>query len=134
MPAQLTSGEGNLMLNRREALAAMAALPAAAQAQRGRRRNVIFILTDDHRHDALGFLKAQPWLETPQLARLAREGAHFKNAFVTTALCSPRRASILTGVYAHKHRIVDNNTPIPESTVFFRCSFHRTCSCAGPRR
>jgi N-acetylglucosamine-6-sulfatase len=107
------------MLNRREALLGMAVLPAAALAQRGRRRNVIFILTDDHRHDALGFLKAQPWLETPQLDRLAREGAHFKNAFVTTALCSPSRASILTGAYAHKHRIVDNNTPIPKGTVFF---------------
>ena len=84
-----------------------------------RRRNVIFILADDHRYDAMGFLKAQPWLETPQMDRLAHEGAHFKNAFVTTALCSPSRASILTGVYAHKHRIVDNNTPIPPGTTFF---------------
>ena len=59
-----------------------------------KRRNVIFILSDDHRYDALGFLKAQPWLETPQLDRIAAEGAYFKNAFVTTALCSPSRASI----------------------------------------
>ena len=88
-------------------------------AQTPKRRNVIFILTDDHRYDAIGFLKSQPFLETPQLDRLAREGAHFKNAFVTTALCSPSRASILTGTYAHKHRIVDNNTPIPAGTVFF---------------
>jgi N-acetylglucosamine-6-sulfatase len=108
-------------MNRREAMASLAGLSAAAHAQPadGRRRNVIFILSDDHRYDALGFMKAQPWLETPQLDRLAREGAHFKNAFVTTALCSPSRASILTGVYAHKHRIVDNSTPIPEGTVFF---------------
>ena len=91
----------------------------AASAQRAKRRNVIFILSDDHRYDAMGFLKAQPWLKTPQLDRLAAEGAHFKNAFVTTALCSPSRASILTGVYAHRHRIVDNNTPIPQGTVFF---------------
>ena len=88
-------------------------------AQTTKRRNVIFILSDDHRYDAMGFLKSQPFLETPQLDRLAREGAHFKNAFVTTALCSPSRASILTGTYAHKHRIVDNNTPIPAGTVFF---------------
>ncbi len=92
---------------------------ALAAAQTGKRRNVIFILADDHRYDAMGFLKAQPWLKTPQMDRLAHEGAHFKNAFVTTALCSPSRASILTGVYAHKHRIVDNNTPIPPGTTFF---------------
>lgn len=91
---------------------------SAAQAQ-GKRRNVIFILSDDHRYDAMGFLKGQPFLETPNMDRLASEGAHFKNAFVTTALCSPSRASILTGSYAHKHKVVDNNTAIPRGTVFF---------------
>lgn len=82
-------------------------------------RNIVFILTDDHRYDALGFLKGQPWLDTPVLDRFAREGVHFKNAFVTTALCSPSRATILTGMYAHKHKIVDNNTAIPPKTTFF---------------
>jgi N-acetylglucosamine-6-sulfatase len=94
-------------------------MPSSSFAQATKKRNVIFILTDDHRYDALGFLKSQPWLQTPQMDRMAREGAHFKNAFVTTALCSPSRASVLTGVYAHRHRIVDNNTPIPEGTTFF---------------
>lgn len=96
-----------------------AAAVATAEARNSRPRNVIFILSDDHRYDALGFLKTQPWLRTPQLDRLAAEGVHFRNAFVTTALCSPSRASILTGVYAHRHRIVDNNTAIPAGTVFF---------------
>lgn len=100
-------------------LVTMAGAPALASAANGKRRNIIFILSDDHRYDALGFLKAQPWLETPQLDRLAHEGAYFKNAFVTTALCSPSRATILTGLYAHRHRIVDNNTPIPKGTTFF---------------
>jgi N-acetylglucosamine-6-sulfatase len=82
-------------------------------------RNILFILTDDHRFDAMGFMKAQSFLETPNMDRLAREGVHFKNAFVTTALCSPSRASILTGKYAHQHKIVDNNTAIPAGTHFF---------------
>ncbi len=112
-------------MNRRQALARLAAIPAAARlagsaahaAPTG--RNVLFILSDDHRYDALGFMKPQPFLETPNLDRLAREGAHFRNAFVTTALCSPSRASVLTGMYAHRHKIVDNNTAIPPGTEFF---------------
>ncbi len=108
-------------MNRREALAQMAGLPLAGSlgAAQGKPRNVIFILTDDHRYDAMGFLKGQSFLETPNMDRLAGEGAHFTNAFVTTALCSPSRATILTGVYAHRHRIVDNNTAIPPGTTFF---------------
>ncbi|MEW6128143.1 MAG: sulfatase [Acidobacteriota bacterium] len=82
-------------------------------------RNIIFILTDDHRYDALGFLHSQPFIETPNLDEMARTGAHLKNAFVTTALCSPSRASILTGLYAHRHRVVDNNNPVPADLTFF---------------
>ncbi len=97
----------------------LAGAAAAAIAQPQKRRNVIYILSDDHRYDAMGFLKSQPFLQTPQMDRMAREGVYFPNAFVTTALCSPSRASVLTGTYAHKHRIVDNNTPIPAGTTFF---------------
>jgi len=82
-------------------------------------RNIIFILTDDHRYDALGFLKAQTFIQTPNLDRLANEGAYLPNAFVTTSLCSPSRASILTGLYAHKHKVVDNQNPVPKDLVFF---------------
>lgn len=99
-------------------VAARLAAQSAAQTK-PQPRNVIFILTDDHRYDALGFMHPQPWLRTPNLDAMARDGAHLKNAFVTTALCSPSRASILTGVYAHRHQIVDNNTPIPAGTRFF---------------
>lgn len=107
-------------MNRRDLLGGLMGGAATAYAQGGaKRRNVIYILTDDHRYDAMGFLKGQEWLETPQMDRMAREGVHFRNAFVTTALCSPSRATVLTGKYAHNHKIVDNNTPVPAGTVFF---------------
>ncbi len=82
-------------------------------------RNVIFILSDDHRHDYMGFLGTVPWLRTPNMDRLARDGAYVKNAFVTTALSSPSRASILTGLYSHEHEVVDNSAPMPDDLVFF---------------
>ncbi|MEW5725820.1 MAG: sulfatase [Thermodesulfobacteriota bacterium] len=69
--------------------------------------NFIFILTDDHRWDMLGVM-GHPWLETPHLDRLAKEGVLFENAFVTTSLCSPSRASFLTGQYASVHGVQNN--------------------------
>ena len=102
---------------------AAGAQPAAFAPLKKRRgakpRNILFVLTDDHRYDAMGFMKAQDFGETPTLDRLAREGVHFRNAFVTTALCSPSRASIFTGLYAHQHKVVDNNHPIPPGLVFY---------------
>lgn len=82
-------------------------------------RNVIFILADDHRFDFMGFTGKIPWLKTPNLDRLATEGVYFENAFVTTALCSPSRASILTGLYSHTHTVVDNIAPDPGNLTFF---------------
>ena len=94
-------------------------LAAGATAQRAP-RNVILILSDDHRYDFMGFMPGAPaFLETPSLDRMRAGGAHVANAFVTTALCSPSRASIFTGRYAHRHGVVDNTTPVPAGTVFF---------------
>lgn len=87
-------------------------------AQAESKPNIVVILTDDHRFDALGFL-GHPFLKTPNLDRLAAEGAYFENAYVTTSLCSPSRASILTGLYAHNHGVVDNYHPVDESLTFF---------------
>ncbi|MDH6305348.1 N-acetylglucosamine-6-sulfatase [Parabacteroides sp. PF5-5] len=81
--------------------------------------NVVFILSDDHRYDYMGFMQTVPWLETPHMDRMAREGAHIKNAFVTTSLSSPSRASILTGMYSHAHKVVDNTAPLPTGLTFF---------------
>ena len=83
-------------------------------------RNIIFILSDDHRWDWLGFMPEAPkFLETPNLDRLAKEGAHLRNAFVSTSLCSPSRASMLTGQYMHHHGVVDNQRPEPAGIRFF---------------
>ena len=84
-----------------------------------KRYNIIFILLDDQRYDALGFLKSQPFISTPNMDAIAANGAYLPNAYVTTALCSPSRASILTGQYAHRHRVVDNDSPVPPGLTFF---------------
>jgi arylsulfatase A-like enzyme len=80
--------------------------------------NMVFILTDDHRWDALSAME-HPFLQTPHLDRLANEGILFENAFVTTSLCSPSRASFLTGQYAHTHGVVTNHTPWDNRNVTF---------------
>ncbi len=82
------------------------------------RPNIIFVLADDHRYDAMGFM-GHPFLKTPNMDRMAREGIVFKNAYVTTSLCSPSRASILSGLYAHNHGVVDNYHSVDENLKFF---------------
>ncbi len=94
-------------------------IPQLEKTNTSDQKNIIFILSDDHRYDFMGFLNKVPWLETPNMDRLANEGAYFPNAFVTTSLCSPSRASILTGLYSHTHTIVDNQAPEPEGLVYF---------------
>jgi arylsulfatase A-like enzyme len=74
--------------------------------------NILFIISDDHRYDYLS-CRGHPAIRTPHMDRIAREGAICENAFVTTSLCSPSRASILTGLYAHLHGVLDNGTMVP---------------------
>lgn len=71
--------------------------------------NIIFLLTDDQRWDAMGAM-GNPIIQTPEMDRLAEEGVLFKNAFVTTPICCTSRASILSGQYARKHQINDFKT------------------------
>ena len=71
------------------------------------RPNLIVILIDDLRFDETG-ASGHPYMKTPHIDRLAAEGATFRNAFHTTPLCSPNRASIVTGQYASRHGIFDN--------------------------
>ncbi len=71
------------------------------------RANVVFILVDDLRWDELG-IAGHPFIKTPHIDRIGKEGAMFHNAFMTTPLCSPSRASFLSGQYAHSHGFTDN--------------------------
>ncbi len=69
--------------------------------------NLLVILVDDLRHDEFG-AGGHPYMKTPHIDRLAAEGALFERAFHTTPICSPNRASIVTGQYASRHGIIDN--------------------------
>jgi arylsulfatase A-like enzyme len=82
--------------------------------------NVVFVLTDDQRADAVGYHPSSLLgIETPHIDRLAAEGARFDNMFVTTSLCSPSRASFLSGTYTHTHGVYDNFTDYPHQLQSF---------------
>ena len=76
--------------------------------QAAERPNVVFIIADDLRFDLLG-CNGHPHAQTPAIDRIAEEGANFTNFMAVTPLCSPSRASFLTGLYPHAHRIVNND-------------------------
>jgi N-acetylglucosamine-6-sulfatase len=108
-------------MTRREALRTLGALGAAglaglplarprtAHATQGKRPNIVFILSDDHRWDYMSGV-GHAFIQTPVMDRLASEGVLFDNAFVVTSLCSPSRASFLTGQYASTHGVRNNLT------------------------
>lgn len=109
----LASARGRLLGTVPLLLAPLAAADAV------RPPNVIVIVTDDQRHDALGLVQRElgerarfPFFRTPHLDRLAEGGARFRQAFVTHSLCSPSRASMLTGRHSSAHGIRDNRTPL----------------------
>lgn len=79
--------------------------------------NIVYVLVDDLRYDAMGFLT--PGLRTPNIDFMAKNGVYFPNAVVTSSLCSPSRATILTGMTARNHRIVDNNDSSEAGLTFF---------------
>ena len=72
-----------------------------------RKPNLIVILIDDLRFDEVG-LCGHPYMKSPHIDRIGLEGVRFDNAFHTTPLCSPNRASIVTGQYASRHGVIDN--------------------------
>jgi N-acetylglucosamine-6-sulfatase len=90
------------------------------------RPNVVFVLTDDQRWDTIS-LNDRSVVKTPNIDRLGREGFYFRNAFCTTSLCSPSRASILSGLYAHSHGVQNNFTEYPNDLP----SFPRALQASG---
>lgn len=80
--------------------------------------HIVFVLIDDLRYDTFGYMQ-HPFVETPHIDALAAGGLQFTRAFVTTSLCSPSRASFLTGQYMHHHKVVDNADLMPKDTVTF---------------
>ena len=89
------------------------------------RPNVLFVLLDDIRWNALGY-SGNTHVKTPNIDRIANEGVNFRNAFCTTSLCSPSRASILSGVYAHKHGVTNNFTEYPSARTSFAQALQRS--------
>jgi N-acetylglucosamine-6-sulfatase len=86
-------------------IAMLFTLPVMSQADD--RPNIVVVLVDDMRWDDYG-AGGHPFVKTPNIDRLAAEGVQFINAFATTPLCSPSRATFLTGLYARNNGIIDN--------------------------
>ena len=85
------------------------------------RPNFIHIMVDDMAADAMGFCGRFDFMKTPNMDRMAESGIVFNNFFVTTSLCSPSRASILTGRYGHGTGVPDNTVhsdPNPELPTY----------------
>lgn len=82
------------------------------------RPNVVVVISDDIRWNALG-CAGHPHLKTPNIDQLAKEGVYFENMFCTTSLCSPSRATILSGLYAHVHGVTNNFTDYPKELPSF---------------
>jgi arylsulfatase A-like enzyme len=101
-------------MNRRTALKTMAAtaagFPAILKGQ-NRKPNFLFVMTDDQRWDAMS-CAGNTILKTPNMDRLADGGVRFTEGFVTNALCSPSRGTILTGLYSHAHGVMANTPGI----------------------
>ncbi|MEM9159346.1 MAG: sulfatase-like hydrolase/transferase [Verrucomicrobiota bacterium] len=89
--------------------AALALAMLSAPIEAGEGADVLFVLLDDLRWDAMSFLD-HPYVETPNIDRLREQGAWMSNAFVSTSICCPSRATFMTGTFASTHGVIDNET------------------------
>lgn len=98
--------------------AVCAALPAAGAGEpvtASKRPDIVFFMTDDQAFDAVSNGARFPFFKMPNLDRLARSGVTFTNAFATTSLCGPSRATCMTGLYSHKTGVPSNDPPVDPS-------------------
>ena len=79
-----------------------------------KQRNVLLILSDQQRYDTISAYGLNKICKTPRIDALAEEGMKFTNAFTSSAICAPARASVMTGLYPHNHGVIDNHTDIKE--------------------
>jgi arylsulfatase A-like enzyme len=95
---------------------AVAALLAATRVAAAEERpNILFIMSDDHAAHAIGAYggRLAPLNPTPTIDRLAREGMRLKNVFCTNSICTPSRATIITGQYSHRNGVTTLNGSVP---------------------
>jgi N-acetylglucosamine-6-sulfatase len=107
IPAGATSRR--LFVQAASALPVAATFAGAPALARVRRPNIVMIVVDDMRFDEYA-AGGHPYIETPHIDSLSAKGASFTRAYHATPLCSPNRASILTGQYASRHGILDNTS------------------------
>jgi len=103
-------------LSRRDFLASTAVLAAPLRAT-GRKFNILFLMVDEMRWDAMSWMK-HPVAETPNLDRIARQGVGFTSSYTASPVCSPARACAFTGRYAHVHGVVSNGVPAHAGEIF----------------
>jgi arylsulfatase A-like enzyme len=99
-------------------IAGLAAYADAAPQNPPERPNILYIICDDIGVGALSCYGSR-LISTPAIDRIAREGVRFENAFVTMSLCSPSRATILTGTYPHRNGMVAISMPFDGSQPTF---------------
>ncbi|KAA3658799.1 MAG: acetylglucosamine-6-sulfatase, partial [Calditrichaeota bacterium] len=84
-------------------------LSSCSVGEKQEKPNIIFIMSDDHTSQAVGaygdrFASLDP---TPSIDRLADEGMLFRNVFCTNSICTPSRATIMTGQHSHSNGVLD---------------------------
>ena len=117
-------------LTRRSLLASSVGAALARAGASGKPKNILIVMTDQHRPAALG-VNGDPYARTPNLDALAHSGVRFRSAYCTNPVCVPSRMSLLTGLYTHRHGSVDNTRPLPFAIPTMAHVFNRAGYMTG---